>query len=135
MARTYSELIRIPDYRQRYEYLKCNQRIGDLTFGYERYLNQALYNSAEWRALKPHVVNRDDGCDMGHPDYPIVGRIIIHHIEPITIEMIVNGDPRVYDLENLICVSHLTHEAIHYGNENLLPKEYTERRKGDTKLW
>lgn len=133
--RTYSELIKIQDYRQRYEYLKCNQRIGELTFGYERYLNQALYNSKEWRQLKPHIIARDNGCDMAHPDYEIAGRIIIHHIEPITIEMIVEGDPRVYDPDNLVCVSHLTHEAIHYSNENLLPKEYVERRKGDTKLW
>lgn len=135
MEKTYSELMQIANYDERFKYLQIGSRVGELTFGYERYLNQALYASAAWRNLKPHIVARDNGCDMGHPDFPIAGRIIIHHINPITVEMIVNGDPRVYDPENLICVAHLTHEAIHYSNENLLPKPFVERTRGDTKLW
>lgn len=136
MARTYSKLIQIADYYDRFEYLKLNSKIGEITFGYERYLNQELYRSTYWRnEIRPKIIARDDGKDLGHEDYPIAGNIIIHHIEPITIEMIVAGDPRVYDPENLICVSNLTHNAIHYGNVNTLPKPYIERRKGDTKLW
>lgn len=136
MARTYSKLIQIADYYDRFEYLKLNSKIGEITFGYERYLNQELYQSTYWRnEIRPKIIARDDGKDLGHEDYPIAGNIIIHHIEPITIEMIVAGDPRVYDPENLICVSNLTHNAIHYGNVNTLPKPYIERQKGDTKLW
>lgn len=133
--KTYHELIQIQDYNARYEYLKDTRRIGDKTFGYERYLNQALYNSKEWEPVRTRVVVRDNACDMAMPDYEIHGRIIVHHINPITIEMIVAHDPRVFDLDNLVCVSHLTHEAIHYGNERLLRKPFVERKEGDTRLW
>lgn len=136
MVRRYSELIRIKDYYDRFNYLKLDSAIGELTFGYERYLNQELYRSTYWRnEVRPKIIARDDGNDMGHEDFPIAGNIIIHHINPITVEMIINGDSRVYDPENLICVSTLTHNAIHYGSLNSLPKPYVERQEGDTRLW
>lgn len=136
MVRRYSELVRIKDYYERFNYLKLESSIGELTFGYERYLNQELYRSTYWRnEVRPKIIARDDGNDLAHEDYPIAGNIIIHHINPITIEMIVAGDPRVYDPENLVCVSSITHNAIHYGSLESLPKPYVERQKGDTKLW
>lgn len=133
--KSYHELITINDYAARYEYLKEIRRVGDKTFGYERYLNQALYNSNDWQPVRTKVIVRDNGCDMAMPDYEISGRIIVHHINPITIEMIVAGDPLVFDMDNLVCVSHLTHEAIHYGNRDLLQKPFVERKAGDTRLW
>lgn len=135
MARTYSELIQIADYEARFEYLRLDGHVGELTFGYERYLNQALYNSTAWRNLRPKIIVRDEANDMACVGHEIPGRIIIHHITPITIDMIVNGDPRVYDPDNLVCVSMNTHEAIHYGDRSLLPKPFVERKRGDTKLW
>lgn len=136
MVQRYSELIRIKDYYDRFNYLKLDSAIGELTFGYERYLNQELYRSTYWRnEVRPKIIARDDGNDMGHEDFPIAGNIIIHHINPITVEMIINGDSRVYDPENLICVSTLTHNAIHYGSLKSLPKPYVERQEGDTRLW
>ena len=136
MVRRYSELVHIKDYYERFNYLKLESSIGELTFGYERYLNQELYRSTYWRnEVRPKIIARDDGNDLAHEDYPIAGNIIIHHINPITIEMIVAGDPRVYDPENLVCVSSITHNAIHYGSLESLPKPYVERQKGDTKLW
>lgn len=133
--KSYRELISINNYEARYEYLKETHRIGDKTFGYERYLNQALYNSNDWKPVRTRVIVRDNACDMAMPDHEIQGRIIVHHINPITIEMIVAGDPRVFDMDNLVCVSHLTHEAIHYGNRELLQKPFIERKAGDTRLW
>jgi hypothetical protein len=134
-VKSYRELISIDNYGARYEYLKETHRIGDKTFGYERYLNQALYNSNDWKPVRTRVIVRDNACDMAMPDHEIQGRIIVHHINPITIEMIIAGDPRVFDMDNLVCVSHLTHEAIHYGDKRLLPQPIIERKKGDTTLW
>ena len=133
--KSYRELISIDNYESRYEYLKETHRIGDKTFGYERYLNQALYNSNDWKPVRTRVIVRDNACDMAMSDHEIQGRIIVHHINPITIEMIIAGDPRVFDMDNLVCVSHLTHEAIHYGNRELLQKPFIERKAGDTRLW
>lgn len=135
LHKTYSELISIPDYYDRYEYLKLKSRVGALTFGYERYLNQALYNSTSWKNLRTQIIVRDNANDMAADGYSIDGRIIVHHINPITIEMIERGDPAVFDPENLICVSHDTHEAIHYGDQRLLPQPLVERKRGDTMLW
>lgn len=135
LHKTYSELISIQDYYERYEYLKLNSRVGALTFGYERYLNQALYNSTPWRQLRTRIIVRDNANDIACEGYSIMGRIIIHHINPITIEMVENGDPAVFDPENLVCVSHDTHEAIHYGDQRLLIQPLVERKRGDTKLW
>lgn len=131
---TYSELIRIPSYEGRYEYLKLDGRVGDRTFGSSRYLNQALYHSEEWKALKNRLIVRDNGRDLGFPGYDIFDRICLHHLNPISKEDILNRDPKVLDPENLICTSYNTHKAIHYGDKNLL-NLLVERRPGDTTPW
>ena len=135
MIKTYSEAIAIPDYYERYQYLKLQGMVGEETFGSLRFLNQKLYDSDEWKKFRRKVILRDDGNDMAVNGFNISGRAIVHHINPITAEDIINKNPKVFDLENVILVSHNTHEAIHYGNESLLPIEYKEREPGDTLLW
>ena len=134
-TKSYSELISFSTFLDRYRYLKLGGRIGEETFGFDRYLNQALYKSPEWRRARDEVIIRDNGCDLGLDGYEIYDKILIHHINPITRRMIQDRDPEIFDLENLICVSHNTHNAIHYGDESLLPILQVERYKGDTKLW
>lgn len=133
--KTYSELISIPDYLGRYNYLKIGGRIGAETFGYDRYLNQILYTSAEWRAFRRKIIIRDGGCDMAHEDYILDDYIIVHHINPITVEDVLNRDPKVFDPENVVCVHLRTHNAIHYGDESLLMLPPVERSKNDTCPW
>lgn len=134
-TKSYSELTSFSTFLDRYRYLKLGGRIGEETFGFDRYLNQTLYKSPEWRRVRDEVIIRDNGCDLGLDGYEIYGKILIHHINPITQRMIQDRDPEIFDLENLICVSHNTHNAIHYGDESLLPILPVERYKGDTKLW
>lgn len=122
-------------YEERFEKLKLCGRVGDKTFGYERYLNQNFYRSSRWKSIRDQVIIRDGACDMGHPDHPINGKVIIHHINPLTIKDIEEETGGLTDLENLICVSHMTHEAIHYGDKHLLPKDFVERKPGDTCPW
>ena len=133
--RCYSKLITIPSFEVRFRYLKLDGVVGKSTFGSERYLNQILYSSPEWKRLRNHIILRDNGCDLGMDGYDIYGRIIIHHLEPITVEDVVSGNPRVFDPENLVCVSHATHNAIHYGDENLIIGVPAERTKNDTCPW
>lgn len=133
--KTYSELIRIQTFQERFEYLLIGGNVGDPTFGGHRYLNQILYKTSEWRLTRREVILRDDGYDLGHEDYPIVGNIYIHHINPVTIDDILNRRPFVFDLENLISTSFNTHNAIHYGDSNLLPSEHLQRSKNDTCPW
>lgn len=135
MIKTYSEAIAIPDYYERYQYLKLQGMVGEETFGSLRFLNQKLYDSDEWKEFRRKVILRDNGNDMAVDGFNIPARAIVHHINPITAEDIINKNPKVFDLENVILVSHNTHEAIHYGNESLLPIEYKEREPGDTLLW
>lgn len=137
MIRTYSELIKIPSFMGRYEYLKCPSKIGEDTFGFDRWLNQVFYKSPEWRRMRQIVIVRDGGCDLGIPDRPIQGRIIIHHMNPIRKEDILNRDlDRILHPDYLICVSHNTHEAIHYGTKSILtPNELPERSPNDTIPW
>ena len=135
LIHTYTEMSKLKTFEERFEYLKLNGLVGVETFGWDRYLNQALYQSPEWRRCRRIVILRDNGCDLGVDGYSIGGRIIIHHINPISIEMIENRDFMIFDLDNLVCVSHQTHEAIHYGSTDILPKEPVERKPGDTKLW
>jgi len=136
MIKTYQELIRIPTFEERFEYLKLKANPSEATFGGHRYLNQALYKSPEWQSIRQRVIIRDNGCDLGLTDRPIRTKILIHHLNPITIEQVLNRDPAIFDLNNLICVSHETHEAIHYGDgSRLIPSTPTERKPGDTKLW
>ena len=134
-TKTYSELITIPTFEERFEYLRLKGSVGKDTFGYDRYLNQILYNSPEWKRLRNQIIIRDNGRDLGCEGYEIYGRILIHHMNPITVEDIVSRDPIVFDPENLICVSHNTHNAIHYGDENLLIMAPVERTKNDTCPW
>lgn len=134
-SKTYSELVRLPDFLDRFEYLKLNGSVGMETFGFDRYLNQALYHSDKWRRIRNEVILRDNGCDLAHPDRPIQGRIVIHHLNPITMEDIVNRAYAVFDLENLVSVSIDTHNAIHYGDSSLIFDEIVERSPNDTILW
>lgn len=134
--RSYSELIQLPSYIERYRYLKLGGKAGEITFGNERFLNQLLYRSPEWRSFRRAIIIRDEGCDMGVPGYEIAGQILVHHINPITVEDIYERSDSVFDEENVICVSKTTHNAIHYGSEDLLViDEVIERRPNDTLLW
>lgn len=135
MTRTYTELIRIPTFEERFEYLKLNGRVGSDTFGFDRYMNQILYRSYKWRKLRDGLIVRDNGCDLAHEGYPISGRIIVHHMNPIIPEQVEKDDPEIYNPEFLICTANITHEAIHYGDSSLLPKPIIERRPGDTCPW
>ena len=133
--RTYSELITIPTFEERFEYLKLNGSVGLETFGHDRYLNQILYNSPEWRRFRPEIIVRDNGCDLACDGYEIFGKILIHHINPITAQDILNRNPKVFDPENVITTVHNTHNAIHYGDENLLITAPIERSRNDTCPW
>ncbi len=134
--RTYSELITLPTFEERFEYLKLSGRVGDETFGRDRYLNQLLYQrSDEWRVVRRGVILRDNGCDFGCEGYEIYGQIIVHHMNPITIDDVLNLDPKVFDPEFLISTMHRTHNAIHYGNADLLITAPIKRRKNDTCPW
>jgi len=136
MTRSYSELIEIPDFTSRYEYLRLNGSVGRPTFGYERWLNQAFYTSREWRSLRHHVIARDEGLDLGCEEYVIYGKPIIHHMNPIVRDDIRSGDDSILDPEFLITTSLRTHNAIHFGNDRQLPRPHiVERRHGDTRLW
>lgn len=135
-TRTYSELMTIPNFYDRYRYLKLSGTVGQSTFGFDRFINQEFYRSREWKRTRRDVILRDNGCDMGVVDYDIYGRIIVHHMNPIHEEDIVGHNlDAIMNPEFLICVSHMTHQAIHFGSENLLPQLPVVRRKGDTKLW
>lgn len=133
--KTYSELITLPTYEERFNYLKLEGVVGEMTFGFDRYLNQKLYTSQEWKTVRNQVIVRDNGCDLACEGYEIYGRILIHHINPITVEDVINRNPIIFDLENLITTVHNTHNAIHYGDENLLIKGPIERTKNDTIPW
>ena len=135
LIRTYSELITIPTFEERFEYLKLNGSVGLDTFGHDRYLNQILYNSPEWRRFRPEIIVRDNGCDLACEGYEIFGKILIHHINPITAQDILNRNPKVFDPENVITTVHNTHNAIHYGDENLLITAPIERSRNDTCPW
>ena len=134
-VKSYSELIIIPTFEERYRYLRLEGKVGEETFGYDRYLNQILYNSREWRSFRDDIIIRDNGCDLGCEGFELHGRIIVHHINPITVEDVINRRPMVFDPENVICVSHNTHQAIHYGDESLLLLLPNARSKNDTCPW
>lgn len=133
--KTYSELIKKSSFEDRFEYLSLKGTVGEQTFGGHRYLNQMLYKSPKWKSTRREVILRDDGCDLAHEEHPIYDKVLIHHINPITIEDILNERPCVFDLENLICTSYKTHVAIHYGSSSLLPKDVVKRTKNDTCPW
>lgn len=135
IIRTYSELIRLPTFEERYQYLRLRGKVGEDTFGFDRYLNQAFYKSDEWKAIRDKVILRDNGCDLGMPDREIRERILIHHMNPITKDDIINRTEFLLNPEYLICTIKNTHDAIHFGDENLLIKEPIQRSKYDTCPW
>ena len=135
MIRAYKELIRIPTFEGRYEYLRLGGSVGKATFGYDRYLNQHLYRSQRWRRVRDEVITRDEACDLAHPDFELNELIIVHHMNPITLEDIEENRPEVFDLRFLVCVSDSTHKAIHYGDSSLLRLLPLERRPNDTAPW
>lgn len=136
MKRSYLELIALPTFEERFNYLKLCGRPSEVTFGRNRNLNQMLYHSPQWKTIRQKVIIRDNGCDLAMQDRPIMKNILIHHLNPITIEQVVNHDPIVFDMNNLVCVSFDTHNAIHYSDgSNLIPSVPLERKLGDTCLW
>ena len=135
IIRTYSELIKLPTFEERFQYLKLNGDVGVETFGFDRYLNQAFYSSDEWKSIRNQVIIRDNGCDLGIEGREIYKRIIIHHMNPITKEDLLYRTEYLLDPEYMICTMKNTHDAIHYGDENLLFKEPVERKPNDTCPW
>ena len=133
--KTYSELSKLKTFEERYNYLKLGGIVGADTFGFDRYLNQMLYTSARWRAVRDIVLVRDNGCDLGIEGYGIYHKPIIHHINPITVDDILKESDFLFNPEYLITTTHLTHNAIHYGDENLLMKAPVERSRNDTCPW
>ena len=143
--KTYSELITLPTFEERFEYLQLKGTVGQETFGFDRYLNQILYNSKEWKHLRNEIIVRDNGCDLALEGFEIHGRILIHHKEvelkdalasgKITIDDVIKRREMAFDPENLICVTHNTHNAIHYGDKSLLITGLIERRANDTCPW
>lgn len=134
--RTYTELIKIPTFEERFEYLKLRGNVGNETFGYDRYLNQNFYKSSIWRSLRNQIILRDMGCDLACEGREIYGKVIIHHMNPITKNDIEESSIYLMNPEYLICVSNDTHQAIHYGDRNLLKEnEFAERKPYDTAPW
>ena len=136
IIRTYSELIKLPTFEERFEYLKLGGKVGEETFGFDRYINQILYTSPEWRSIRNSIIIRDNGCDLAMPGREIIDEnILIHHMNPITVEDILKRSDFVLNPEYLVCTILNTHNAIHYGNSDLLYKDPVVRSKNDTCLW
>ena len=135
MVRAYSELIKIPTFLERFKYLKLNGSVGVDTFGFDRYLNQTFYRSYEWKRLRNDVIVRDMGCDLGLEGYDIFDKILVHHMNPIGPDDIIHRSDYLLDPEFLICTSKLTHDAIHYGDEQILYQDPVIRTPGDTCPW
>lgn len=133
--RTYSELIQLPTFEERFDYLRLDGVVGKDTFGFDRYLNQQFYRSSEWKRIRNQVIIRDNGCDLGIDEYEIHGRILIHHMNPISIEDLQHMSDLLMNPEYLICVSHRTHNAVHYGDDSLIVSVPIERSKNDTSPW
>lgn len=133
--RSYSELRSIETLEDRFKYLALRGSVGQATFGFDRYINQQFYVSKQWRDVRNQVIVRDNGCDLGVEGYDIHERITIHHLNPMTPDNIIQGDMSILDPEFLITTTLPTHNAIHYGDERQLPRSFSERRPGDTKLW
>lgn len=133
--KTYSEMVRLPTFLERYRYLKIGGQVGYETFGYDRYLNQILYRSSEWKRFRRDIIIRDNGCDLACDGYEIIGKVLIHHIDPITVRDIELRDPKIFDPENVVSVTLNTHNAIHYGDESLLITEPLVRTPNDTCPW
>lgn len=135
MIRTYTELERLPSLEERFEYLKLQGEVGQETFGFDRYINQRFYRSLEWLRTRDYVIVRDSGCDLGDRNYQIKGRILIHHMNPVTRQDLEEAPERVLDPNFLVCVSLTTHNAIHFSDKTLLPTLPITRSKFDTCPW
>lgn len=133
--KTYSELITIPTFEERFKYLRLNDRIGDETFGFDRYLNQVFYRSSKWRTIKNKVILRDNGCDLGVEEYPINGKVFVHHINPLSKFDIYEDTEYLCNMEYLITVSFETHNAIHFGSSEVIKPQLITREKYDTCPW
>lgn len=133
--RSYSDLRRLSTFEERYNYLRLNGEVGKDTFGFDRIFNQMFYRSKEWKSVRDYVIIRDNGCDLGLEGYEIHGRIIIHHINPITMNDIQDNTDFLMNPEYLITTTHSTHNAIHYGDGDLLGKKPIERHMNDTCPW
>lgn len=135
IVRTYSELISLPTFEERFRYLKLGGKLGESTFGFQRWLNQEFYHSPEWLSFRDKVILRDNGCDLGIAGHEIFGSALIHHLNPITYEDIVNRNACIFDLNNVICTQLITHNAIHYGDEKLIISAPIQRSRNDTCPW
>lgn len=133
--KTYSELSKLKTFEERYQYLRLGGSVGRETFGFDRYLNQVFYRSQKWKSIRDFVIVRDNGCDLGLEGYEIHGRIIVHHMNPITLADVTNESDFLLNPEFLICTIHNTHNAIHYGDESLLIQAPVERKENDTCPW
>lgn len=133
--RTYSELCRLETFEERFQYLRLNGVLGDVTFGYDRWINQRFYKSPEWNQVRTYVLVRDNGCDLGVPGYEIYTDLLVHHMNPMKLTDILHGEDWIIDPNFLITTSLSTHNAIHFGDENLLSRGPIVREPGDTKLW
>lgn len=133
--RIYSELSRLHTINERYQYLRLIGTVGESTFGFDRWINQEFYRSREWKSIRDAVIVRDNGCDLGIPGFEIHRGLLVHHMNPVSLDDIKHGEEWILDPNFLITTSHRTHNAIHYGDESLLPREPVIRRSGDTKLW
>lgn len=134
-VKRYSELITLPTFEERFRYLKLDGKVGEDTFGFDRYLNQVFYRSQKWKSIRDYVIVRDNGCDLAVEGYEIHGRILIHHMNPISLKDLETESEFLLDPEYLITTVHNTHNAIHYGDESLLFTVPVERTKNDTCPW
>lgn len=136
MNKSYREMILLPTFLERFEYLRLKGSVGEATFSSRRYLNQALYRIPEWKSIRNKVIIRDNSCDLAHPDYEVLNPpVYVHHINPITIDDILNRDPKVLDMNNLVTTTFNTHQAIHYGLDDSFKRSLTERAPNDTCPW
>lgn len=135
MIRTYNEAIQISNFVDRFHYLQLFGQVGIDTFGYDRYLNQMFYHDSDWKKVRNEAIIRDGGCDLADQNRPVLRGLIVHHINPIDRDDVINRDPKLFDLNNLICVSPITHRAIHYGSDKALIDTSKARCAGDTKMW
>lgn len=134
-TRSYIELSRLDTFEERFDYLNLKGRVGESTFGFDRWINQSFYRSPEWRRARDHVIVRDQGCDLGIPGYEIYKGLLVHHMNPVALRDIQHGEDWIIDPNFLITTSLVTHNAIHYGDESLLPRGPVVRKAGDTTLW
>lgn len=135
MTKTYSELKKLDTFDERFEYLKLDGRVGAYTFGFDRWINQKFYMSYEWKSARDKVILRDNGCDLGIPGYEIHINILIHHMNPISVNDIMHGEEWIFDPEFLITTTKSTHNALHFGVQNSYPRTVVSRTPSDTKLW